>query len=81
MESRAAAGNTGRKCSCRLVGISASARFAAFREIADSIDAKLMWTWRTFAGLVAAGEASEPVPHADVVTTTIHKTLADRAAG
>ena len=49
--------------------------FAAFREIADSVGAMLMVDMAHFAGLVAAGEHPNPVPHADVVTTTIHKTL------
>ena len=54
--------------------------FAAFREIADSVGAKLMVDMAHFAGLVAAGEHPNPVPHADVVTTTIHKTLGGPAA-
>src|SRR3954447_9503176 len=49
--------------------------FAAFREIAASVGAKLMVDMAHFAGLVAAGEHPNPIPHADVVTTTIHKTL------
>src|SRR6185295_10033970 len=40
--------------------------FAAFREIADSVDAKLMVDMAHFAGLVAAGEHPNPVPHAHV---------------
>jgi glycine hydroxymethyltransferase len=55
--------------------------FAAFREIADSVDAKLMVDMAHFAGLVAAGEHPNPVPHADVVTTTIHKTLCGPRSG
>jgi glycine hydroxymethyltransferase len=55
--------------------------FAAFREIADSIGAKLMVDMAHFAGLVAAGEHPNPVPHADVVTTTIHKTLCGPRSG
>ncbi len=55
--------------------------FAAFREIADSVDAKLMVDMAHFAGLVAAGEHPNPVPHADVVTTTIHKTLGGPRSG
>jgi len=55
--------------------------FAAFREIADSVDAKLMVDMAHFAGLVAAGEHPSPVPHADVVTTTIHKTLGGPRSG
>jgi glycine hydroxymethyltransferase len=49
--------------------------FAAFREIADSVGAYLVVDMAHFAGLVAAGEHPNPVPYADVVTTTIHKTL------
>jgi glycine hydroxymethyltransferase len=55
--------------------------FAAFREIADSVGARLMVDMAHFAGLVAAGEHPSPVPHADVVTTTIHKTLAGPRSG
>jgi glycine hydroxymethyltransferase len=55
--------------------------FAAFRQIADSVGAKLMVDMAHFAGLVAAGEHPNPVPHADVVTTTIHKTLAGPRSG
>jgi glycine hydroxymethyltransferase len=55
--------------------------FARFREIADSVDAKLMVDMAHFAGLVAAGEHPSPVPHADVVTTTIHKTLCGPRSG
>src|SRR3954452_15305542 len=55
--------------------------FAAFREIADSVGALLMVDMAHFAGLVAAGEHPSPVPHADVVTTTIHKTLGGPRSG
>ena len=55
--------------------------FAAFRQIADSVGAKLMVDMAHFAGLVAAGEHPSPVPHADVVTTTIHKTLCGPRSG
>jgi len=55
--------------------------FAAFREIADSVGAKLMVDMAHFAGLVATGEHPNPVPHADVVTTTIHKTLCGPRSG
>jgi glycine hydroxymethyltransferase len=55
--------------------------FAAFREIADSAGAKLMVDMAHFAGLVAAGEHPNPVEHADVVTTTIHKTLCGPRSG
>ncbi|MDJ0928711.1 MAG: serine hydroxymethyltransferase [Gammaproteobacteria bacterium] len=49
--------------------------FARFREIADSVGAYLLVDMAHIAGLVAAGEYPNPVPHADVVTTTTHKTL------
>ncbi len=49
--------------------------FARFREIADEVGAYLMVDMAHFAGLVAAGEHPNPFPHADVVTTTTHKTL------
>ncbi|MGZ5336995.1 MAG: serine hydroxymethyltransferase [Solirubrobacterales bacterium] len=55
--------------------------FAAFREIADSVGAKLMVDMAHFAGLVAAGEHPNPVEHADITTTTIHKTLAGPRSG
>jgi glycine hydroxymethyltransferase len=55
--------------------------FAAFREIADSVGAKLMVDMAHFAGLVAAGEHPNPVDYADVVTTTIHKTLCGPRSG
>jgi glycine hydroxymethyltransferase len=55
--------------------------FAEFRRIADEVDALLMVDMAHFAGLVAAGEHPSPVPHADVVTTTTHKTLGGPRAG
>src|ERR671911_278212 len=55
--------------------------FAAFREIADRVGAKLMVDMAHFAGLVAAGEHPNPVQDADVVTTTIHKTLCGPRSG
>jgi glycine hydroxymethyltransferase len=55
--------------------------FAAFREIADAVGARLMVDMAHFAGLVAADEHPNPVPHADVVTTTIHKTLCGPRSG
>jgi glycine hydroxymethyltransferase len=55
--------------------------FARFRAIADSVGARLMVDMAHFAGLVAAGEHPSPVPHADVVTTTIHKTLGGARGG
>jgi glycine hydroxymethyltransferase len=55
--------------------------FAAFRAIADEVGAYLMVDMAHFAGLVAAGLHPNPVPHADVVTTTVHKTLAGPRSG
>ncbi|PXY27604.1 serine hydroxymethyltransferase [Prauserella muralis] len=55
--------------------------FAEFRRIADSVGAKLMVDMAHFAGLVAAGLHPNPVPHADVVTTTTHKTLGGPRGG
>lgn len=49
--------------------------FKKFREIADSIGAKLMVDMAHFAGLVAGGQHPNPMEYADVVTTTTHKTL------
>jgi len=49
--------------------------FARFRKIADMVGAALMIDMAHFAGLVAGGVYPNPVPHADVVTTTTHKTL------
>ena len=61
-----------------LAGASAYPRkidFAKFREIADSVGAFFMVDMAHIAGLVAAGVHESPVPYADVVTTTTHKTL------
>ncbi|WP_116204029.1 serine hydroxymethyltransferase [Amycolatopsis circi] len=55
--------------------------FAEFRRIADLVDAKLMVDMAHFAGLVAAGLHPSPVPHADIVTTTTHKTLGGPRGG
>lgn len=49
--------------------------FAKFREIADAVGASLLVDMAHFAGLVAAGVHQSPVPYADYVTTTTHKTL------
>ena len=67
-----------------LAGASAYPRkldFARFREIADKVGAKLMVDMAHIAGLVAAGLHQSPVPYADVVTTTTHKTLRGPRAG
>lgn len=55
--------------------------FAAFREIADEVGAYLWVDMAHFAGLVAAGLHPSPVPYADVVTTTIHKTIGGPRSG
>jgi glycine hydroxymethyltransferase len=55
--------------------------FAAFREIADACDALLMVDAAHIAGLVAGGAHPSPIPYADVVTTTTHKTLRGPRAG
>ena len=49
--------------------------FAAFRQVADEVDAYLFVDMAHFAGLVAGGVHPSPLPHAHVVTTTTHKTL------
>ena len=61
-----------------IAGASAYSRtidFARFRQIADEVGAYLMVDMAHIAGLVAAGEHPSPVPYADVVTTTTHKSL------
>lgn len=61
-----------------VAGASAYARtidFKKFREIADEVGAYLMVDMAHIAGLVAAGLHPSPIPYADVVTTTTHKTL------
>ncbi|MCG7431980.1 serine hydroxymethyltransferase [Kocuria indica] len=55
--------------------------FEAFRSIADEVDAKLWVDMAHFAGLVAAGLHPNPVPHAHVTTSTVHKTLAGPRSG
>lgn len=64
----------------RMISIGASAYsrdfdYAAFREIADEVGAFLWMDMAHTAGLIAAGELNNPLPFADVVTTTTHKTL------
>jgi glycine hydroxymethyltransferase len=54
---------------------------ARFRQIADEVGARLMVDMAHFSGLVAAGLHPNPVAHADVVTSTTHKTLAGPRAG
>ena len=49
--------------------------FARFREVADSVGARLVVDMAHFAGLVAGGAFPSPIPHADIVTSTTHKTL------
>nr|WP_271595364.1 serine hydroxymethyltransferase [Aquiluna sp.] len=55
--------------------------FAKFREIADEVGAKLWVDMAHFAGLVAAGLHPSPVPYADVISTTVHKTLGGPRSG
>ncbi len=55
--------------------------FSRFREIADSVGAYLVVDMAHFAGLVAAEEHPSPVPYADVVSTTVHKTLGGARGG
>jgi glycine hydroxymethyltransferase len=55
--------------------------FARFRQIADEVGAFLVVDMAHFAGLVAAGLHPSPVPFADVVTTTVHKTLGGARGG
>jgi glycine hydroxymethyltransferase len=55
--------------------------FAAFRAIADEVGAKLWVDMAHFAGLVAAGLHPSPIPYADVVSSTVHKTLAGPRSG
>ena len=69
-----------RECRPKLILAGASAYprtidFAKFREIADAVGAWLMVDMAHIAGLVAAGVHPSPIPYADVVTTTTHKTL------
>jgi glycine hydroxymethyltransferase len=67
-----------------IAGGSAYARiidFAAFRSIADEVGAFLLVDMAHFAGLVAGGVYPSPVPHAQVVTSTTHKTLRGPRAG
>lgn len=69
-----------RECKPKMIiaGASAYARtidFKAFREAADEVGACLMVDMAHIAGLVAAGLHPSPIPYADVVTTTTHKTL------
>ena len=68
------------ECRPRLIVVGASAYsrtidFARCREIADEVGAYLMVDMAHIAGLIAAGVHPSPVPYADVVTTTTHKTL------
>ena len=55
--------------------------FAAFRSIADEVGAALWVDMAHFAGLVAAGLHPSPLPYADVVSTTVHKTLGGPRSG
>lgn len=67
-----------------IAGFSAYSRivdWAKFREIADKVGASLLVDMAHIAGLVAAGEYPSPLPFADVVTTTTHKTLGGPRGG
>jgi len=69
-----------KKCSPKIIVTGASAYprtidFKALREVADEVGAYLMADIAHIAGLVAAGVHPSPIPYADVVTTTTHKTL------
>lgn len=69
-----------KECQPKLIVCGASAYpreidFKRFREIADEVGAYLMVDMAHIAGLIAAGEHSDPVPYADFVTSTTHKTL------
>ncbi len=67
-----------------IAGFSAYPRvidWAAFRAIADEVGAYFLVDMAHVSGLVAAGEYPSPVPHADFVTTTVHKTLRGPRAG
>ncbi|MFA5580079.1 MAG: serine hydroxymethyltransferase, partial [Methanothrix sp.] len=69
-----------RECSPKMIVTGASAYprtidFKALREVADEVGAYLMADIAHIAGLVAAGVHPSPIPYADVVTTTTHKTL------
>jgi len=55
--------------------------FAAFRAIADEVGASLWVDMAHFAGLVAAGVHPSPIPYADVVSSTVHKTLGGPRSG
>jgi glycine hydroxymethyltransferase len=74
------------KCKPKMIVAGASAYprvidFKKFREIADKVDAYFMVDMAHIAGLVAAGLHPSPVPYADFVTTTTHKTLRGPRAG
>ena len=69
-----------RACKPKLIIVGASAYpriidFKAMREVADEVDALLMADIAHIAGLIVAGAHPSPFPHADIVTTTTHKTL------
>ena len=71
---------TAKACQPKVIIAGASAYprtidFAKFREVADAVGAYLMVDMAHIAGLVAAGVHPSPIPYADVVTTTTHKTL------
>ncbi len=72
--------DTARRVRPRMISIGASAYsrdfdYAAFRSIADEVEALLWMDMAHPAGLIAAGVLSDPLPHAHIVSTTTHKTL------
>ena len=82
----AAIGALAKECKPKLIVAGASAYprvldFVKFREIADSVGAMLMVDMAHIAGLVAGGAHPSPVPYADFVTTTTHKTLRGPRSG
>ena len=77
---------TAKACKPKIIIAGASAYprvidFAKFREVADAVGAYLMVDMAHIAGLVAAGLHPSPIPYADVVTTTTHKTLRGTRSG
>ena len=78
---RLAEENRPRMIICGASAYSRTIDFARIRQIADSVGALMMADIAHIAGLVVAGEHPSPVPHADFVTTTTHKTLRGPRSG